>query len=71
MTTLTLRGKPGEIVLFAPREVEGGLSAHALMALAPTKRPHIFRDDNKRKYRVPPIPSRGLFLAHVVLKEVQ
>ena len=71
MNTLTLRGKRGEIVLFAPREVDGGLEAHALMALSPTKRPTLLRDDKSRKYRVPAIPQRGLFLAHVVLKEVR
>ncbi|RTR29067.1 hypothetical protein EJ104_04275 [Deinococcus radiophilus] len=70
MTTLTLKqGRGRELVLFAPRFTEQGVSAAAVMASAPIPRPLIFKA-GKDKYRVPAIPRRGFFIAEITLTRV-
>lgn len=72
MDTLTLRGRGVTVTLFAPREVGNGLEAHALLASASSARPRLFSSENdKRRFRVPALPDRGFFMAHVVLPEVK
>lgn len=69
---LTLRGKKGiEVVLFAPREVPGGVEADAVMVSAPIPRPRTLSDDTNRRFRAPAVPHRGLFLTHVFFPEVK
>lgn len=70
MTTLTLKGRGRELVLFAPQALEdGSLSASAVMVTAPCPKPLVFRDGSN-KFRAPAIPRRGFFIADIVLKKV-
>lgn len=71
MDSLTLKGRGVTFTLFAPREVPGGVEAHALMVSAPLSRPRTLSDPHKRRFRAPAVPERGFFVAHVFLPEVQ
>lgn len=70
MDTLTLSGRGGvRFTLFAPREVPGGLEAHAFVTSGPLPRPRILTAPNNTRYRVPAVPEPAFMLAHVFLPE--
>lgn len=64
VTTLTLTGRDGmTLMLFAPERGPGELRAHAVMVSDPIPAGLLFQDETtQRRYGVPAIPRRGLFL---------